>query len=248
MFARQIPWRIRGRLESRRVEFTTRPELRGTFGMVASTHWLASAAGMSVLERGGNAFDAAVAAGFALQVVEPHLNGPGGDMPAVLYDAKTDDVVVLCGQGPAPQAATIDAFRQRELDLIPGTGLLPAVVPGAFGGWLLMLERFGTWRLADVLEFAIGFADNGFPVIPSITRVIRQVEEVFRNEWPSSAEVFLPAPEPGTLFRSTGVARSYKRLVEEARGGTREQELARARDAWYRDRKSTRLNSSHLGI
>ncbi|MFL5982420.1 MAG: gamma-glutamyltransferase family protein [Gaiellaceae bacterium] len=202
--------------------------------MVASTHWLASAAGMAVLERGGNAFDAAAAAGFALQVVEPHLNGPGGDLPAILYDAKSDDVVVVCGQGTAPQAATIDAFRQRELTLIPGTGLLPAVVPGAFGGWLLMLERYGTWRLADVLEFAIGFADDGFPVIPSITRTIGQVEEVFRNEWPSSAEVFLPAPQPGTLFRSPGVARSYRRIVAEAGSGTRDEEIARARDAWYR--------------
>jgi gamma-glutamyltranspeptidase / glutathione hydrolase len=215
------------------VEFTTRPELRGTFGMVASTHWLASAAGMAVLERGGNAFDAAVAAGFALQVVEPHLNGPGGDVPAILYDAKGDEVVVLCGQGPAPQAATIDAFRERGIDLIPGTGLLPAVVPGAFGGWLLMLERFGTWRLADVLEFAIGFADDGFPVIPSITRVIGAVEDVFRKEWPSSAEVFLPAPQPGSLFRSPGVAATYKRLVVEAGDGTREQQIQRAREAWY---------------
>jgi len=215
------------------VEFTTRPELRGTFGMVASTHWLASAAGMAVLERGGNAFDAAAAAGFALQVVEPHLNGPGGDMPAILYAAESDEVVVVCGQGTAPQAATIDAFRARGVDLIPGTGLLPAVVPGAFDGWLLMLERFGTWRLADVLEFAIGFAEKGFPVIPSITRIIESVEAVFRNEWPSSAEVFLPAPQPGTLFRSPGVAATYKRIVEEAGGGTREQQIARARDAWY---------------
>jgi gamma-glutamyltranspeptidase / glutathione hydrolase len=201
--------------------------------MVASTHWLASAAGMAVLERGGNAFDAAAAAGFALQVVEPHLNGPGGDMPAILYDAKSDEVVVVCGQGPAPQAATIDAFRARGVDLIPGTGLLPAVVPGAFGGWLLIVERFGTWRVADVLEFAIGFAERGFPVIPSITRIIDSVEEVFRNEWPSSAEVFLPAPQPGTLFRSPGVAATYRRIVEEAGDGTREQQIARARDAWY---------------
>jgi len=215
------------------VEFTTRPELRGTFGMVASTHWLASAAGMAVLERGGNAFDAAAAAGFALQVVEPHLNGPGGDMPAILYAAESDEVVVVCGQGTAPQAATIDAFRARGVDLIPGTGLLPAVVPGAFDGWLLMLERFGTWRLADVLEFAIGFAEKGFPAIPSITRIIESVEAVFRKEWPSSAEVFLPAPQPGTLFRSPGVAATYKRIVEEAGGGTREQQIARARDAWY---------------
>ncbi|MFL5919028.1 MAG: gamma-glutamyltransferase family protein [Gaiellaceae bacterium] len=202
--------------------------------MVASTHWLASSAGMAVLERGGNAFDAAVAAGFALQVVEPHLNGPGGDLPAILYDATADEVIVLCGQGTAPRAATIDAFRERGVDLIPGTGLLPAVVPGAFGGWLLLLERYGTWRLEDVLEFAVGFAANGFPVIPSITRIIRQVEEVFRTEWPSSAKVFLPAPEPGTLFRSPGVAATYERIVAESRGGSREQEIGRARDAWYR--------------
>src|SRR4051812_13112572 len=201
--------------------------------MVASTHWLASAAGMAVLERGGNAFDAAVAAGFALQIVEPHLNGPGGDLPAIFYDAKSDDVHVLCGQGTAPQAATIDAFHDRGLTLIPGTGLLPAVVPGAFGGWLLLLERFGTWRLADVLEFAVGFADDGFPVIPSITRIIRQVEDVFRSEWPSSAEVFLPAPEPGTLFRSPGIAATYRRIVAEAGHGSREQEVERARGAWY---------------
>ncbi len=216
------------------MEFTTRPELRGTFGMVASTHWLASAAGMAVLERGGNAFDAAVAAGFTLQIVEPHLNGPGGDLPAILYDASDERVVVLCAQGTAPQSATIDAFRDRGVELIPGTGLLPAVVPGAFGGWLLLLERFGTWRIADVLEFAIGYAEDGFPVIPSISRIIGEVEQIFRDEWPTSAAVFLPVPEPGTLFRSPGVAATYKRIVEESSGGTRELEIARARDAWYR--------------
>jgi gamma-glutamyltranspeptidase/glutathione hydrolase len=202
--------------------------------MVASTHWLASAAGMAVLERGGNAFDAAVAAGFTLQVVEPHLNGPAGDLPALLYDAKAEEVVVLCGQGTAPRAATIDAFRELDLELIPGTGLLPAVVPGAFGGWLLMLERYGTWRLPDVLEFALGYAEHGFPVVPPITRIIGQVEEIFRNEWTSSADVFLPAPEPGTLFKSRGVAATYKRILDESRGGTREQEIERARDQWYR--------------
>ena len=87
--------------------FTTRPELRGTFGMVASTHWLASQAGMSVLERGGNAFDAACAAGFVLQVVEPHLNGPGGEVPAILFPVSHGEPVVLCGQGVAPAAATV---------------------------------------------------------------------------------------------------------------------------------------------
>src|SRR6188508_1008288 len=110
------------------MSFTTRPELRGTFGMVASTHWIASGVGMSVLERGGNAFDAAVAAGLVLQVVEPHLNGPGGDVPAIVYSAERDEVIVVCGQGPAPAAATIGHFAGLGLDLVPGDGPLAAVV------------------------------------------------------------------------------------------------------------------------
>src|SRR6202020_3324680 len=115
--------------------FTTRPELRGTFGMVASTHWLASGAGMRMLELGGNAFDAAVAAGFTLQVVEPHLNGPGGDVPVIGHDARRGETFVVCGQGTAPAAATVDAYAGLGLDLVPGSGLLAACVPGAFGGW-----------------------------------------------------------------------------------------------------------------
>src|SRR5881296_641295 len=108
-----------------RIMFTTRPELRGTFGMVASTHWLASAAGMAVLEQGGNAFDAAVAAGFTLQIVEPHLNGPGGDLPAIVWPASRGEPLVLCAQGVAPRAATIEHYRDElGLDLVPGTGPL----------------------------------------------------------------------------------------------------------------------------
>jgi gamma-glutamyltranspeptidase / glutathione hydrolase len=216
------------------VTFTTRPELRGTFGMVASTHWLASAAGMAVLERGGNAFDAAVATGLALQVVEPHLNGPGGDLPAIVYSAEHDDVRVLCAQGPAPQTATIDRFRELGIDLIPGTGFLPAVVPGAFDGWLLMLRDLGTMRFAEVAEYAIGFADHGFPVVPALSGTIASVEEMLRTEWPSSAEVFLPVPEPGTLLRNPAVAATYRRLVEQSSGGSRETEIERARAAWCR--------------
>src|SRR5271156_4025073 len=120
-------------------EFTTRPTLRGVFGMVSSTHWLASAAGMAVLERGGNAFDAAVAAGFVLQVVEPHLNGPGGEVPVIGHDTRRGETFGGCGQGPPPAAATVDAYAGLGLALVPGSGLLAACVPGAFGGWLLLL-------------------------------------------------------------------------------------------------------------
>jgi gamma-glutamyltranspeptidase/glutathione hydrolase len=212
--------------------FTTRPELRGTFGAVASTHWLASAAGMAVLERGGNAFDAAVAAGFTLQVVEPHLNGPGGDLPAVFWAVEEGEPLVLCAQGVSPAAATIEAFQAQGHSHVPGTGVLAACVPGAVGGWLLLLERFGTWRLEDVLEFAIEYADGGYPIVAGITATIERTERLLR-EWPASAELYLPAPRPGTTFRHPALAATWRRLLDEARGGSREQEIERARRVYY---------------
>jgi len=216
--------------------FTTRPELRGTFGMVASTHWLASAAGMAVLERGGNAFDAAVATGFTLQVVEPHLNGPGGDLPAILWPAGGEPAV-LCAQGCAPRAATIARYRDElGLELVPGTGPLAAVVPGAFGGWLAMLRDHGTFALRDVLEFAIGYAERGYPLIPQIAGAIGNVESLFRDEWTTSAAVYLPVPEPGALQRNPALAATYRRIVEEAEAHSadREEQIEAAHDAWYR--------------
>ncbi len=143
----------------------TRPELLGSFGMVASTHWLASASGMSVLEQGGNAFDAAVAAGFVMQIVEPHLSGPGGDLVALAWTGGAPHVV--CGQGVSPAAATLEHFSDLGLALVPGSGPLAATVPGAFGGWTTMLERWGTWELADVLAYALHYAESGFPLLAS---------------------------------------------------------------------------------
>ncbi|HVJ55625.1 MAG TPA: gamma-glutamyltransferase family protein [Aliidongia sp.] len=217
--------------------FTTRPEIRGTFGVVSSTHWLASGAGMSVLERGGNAFDAAVAAGFTLQIVEPHLNGPLGEVPILLWDGKAGQAQSICGQGVAPQAATIEAFAGLGVDLIPGSGLLPACVPGAFDAWMTMLRDHGTWRVRDVLEFAINYAANGHPMVERIVKTIGTVRELFETEWRSSAAVYLPkgeAPVPGMLFRNPALAGFYKRLVEEAEagGGDREAEIERARKVW----------------
>jgi gamma-glutamyltranspeptidase/glutathione hydrolase len=214
------------------MSFTTRPELRGSFGAVASTHWLASASGMAVLERGGNAFDAACAAGLVLQVVEPHLNGPGGDLPAVFWSAERGEPLVLCAQGVSPAAATIERYRSLGHELVPGTGLLAACVPGSFGGWLLLLEQFGTWRLADVLEFAIGYAANGYSVVPGITFTIERAEPLL-SSWPGSAELYLPAPRPGTTFRNPQLAATWGRLLNESRGGSREAEIERARQVYY---------------
>ncbi|HEY8722601.1 MAG TPA: gamma-glutamyltransferase family protein [Gaiellaceae bacterium] len=232
------------------MSFTTRPELRGTFGAVASTHWLASSSGMAVLERGGNAFDAACAAGFVLQVVEPHLNGPGGDLPAVFWSAERGEPLVLCAQGVSPQAATIERYRSLGHELVPGTGLLAACVPGSFGGWLLLLEQFGTWRLEDVLAFAIGYAEDGYPVVPGIPMVIERVEDLLR-EWPGSAALYLPAPAPGSTFRNPQLAATWRRLLDESRGGSREQELERARQVYYEGfvaEEIDRFSGEHDGL
>jgi gamma-glutamyltranspeptidase/glutathione hydrolase len=216
--------------------FITRPELTGDVGMVASTHWLASAAGMSVLERGGNAFDAAVTAGFVLQVVEPHLNGPGGEVPVLAWSERDARVSVVCGQGVAPAAATLP--RLGSLGLMPGTGLLPATVPGAFGGWLELLARWGTWTVRDVLEPAIGYAERGFPLVPAIPDTIGTVARMFRQDWPTSAARWLPGgqvPAVGSRFTSTGLAATYRRIVAEAEaaGTGREAQIEAARRAWY---------------
>src|SRR6266705_1894516 len=183
--------------------FTTRPEIEGTFGVVTSTHWIATAVGMAALEKGGNAFDAAVATAFSLQVLEPHLNGPGGDVPVILYDVKRKRPEVICGQGPAPAAATIAHFRALGLDMIPGTGLLAACVPGTFDSWMMLLRDYGSMPLAEVLAPAIAYAGEGYPLVERASATIAAVEKLFRQHWPTSAAVYLPdgnVPEPGTLF------------------------------------------------
>jgi gamma-glutamyltranspeptidase/glutathione hydrolase len=219
--------------------FTTRPEIRGTFGVVATTHWIASAVGMSVLEKGGNAFDAAVAVGLTLQVVEPHLNGPLGEAPILVWNQKNRRAEMICGQGVAPAAATIDAYKKLDLELIPGTGLLAATVPGAFDAWARLARDYGTMPLAELIEPALGYAENGYPLVPRIRDTIATVAELFNKEWKTSAAVYLPdgnLPVPGRLFRNPALAATYRRVLDEAEagGGGREARIDRARGAWYR--------------
>jgi gamma-glutamyltranspeptidase / glutathione hydrolase len=217
---------------------TTRPELLGSFGMVASTHWIASAVGMSILERGGNAFDAAVATGLTLQVVEPHLNGPAGEVPILTYEAATDEVRVLAGQGPAPSAASIDRFDELGLDRVPGTGLLAACVPAAFDAWMrLALER-GKLELRTLMEPAIGYARTGAPVVPKMAATLGGVEQLFREDWPTSAALWLRdgLPRAGGWFTNPTLAATYARILAEAEaaGTTRDGRIQAARDAFYR--------------
>jgi len=217
--------------------FTTRPEIEGTFGVVASTHWIATAVGMATLEKGGNAFDAAVATAFILQVVEPHLNGPGGDVPVILYDVRHGKPEVVCGQGPAPAGATIAHYRAEGLDLVPGTGLLAACVPGTFETWMLLLRDYGTMSLADVLAPAIDYAHNGHPLAERASATVATVAGLFREHWPTSAATYLPngdVPLPGTLFTNKTLAATYLRMVKEAESAGRDRvaQIERARKIW----------------
>jgi gamma-glutamyltranspeptidase/glutathione hydrolase len=220
--------------------FTTRPEIDGTFGVCTTTHWIATAVGMSILEKGGNAFDAGIAAAFTLQVVEPHLCGPGGDVPVIVYDTRKGKPEVVCGQGPAPAGATIDYYRDKlGLDIIPGTGLLAACIPGTFETYMLILRDYGTMRLRDILEPSLGYAMHGHPIVERACATIATVKDLFTRDWPTSAAVYLPGgniPAAGSLFRNPRHAETYQRILKEAEagGGSREAEIERARSAWSR--------------
>ena len=209
-------------------------ETFGTFGAVASTHWLATSTAMSVLERGGNAFDAAVAGAFVLVVAEPDQNGLGGEVP-ILVRTTDGRVRVICGQGPAPAAATRDTFARLGLDLIPGSGILPACVPGSFDAWMLLARDYGTWTVADLLAYAIGYARQGVPVSAGLAKRIAGVAEQLRDKWPTSAEVYLAGglPREGQLLRNEALATLLERIVREAEtAGARTAQIEAARRAW----------------
>ncbi|WP_411698859.1 gamma-glutamyltransferase family protein [Conyzicola sp.] len=208
--------------------------------MTATTHWIATATGQAVLERGGNAFDAATAAAFVLHVVEPHLNGPGGDMTGVFVTADApSEPIVLMGQGPAPSAATPEHFAAEGLDLIPGAGALAAAVPGAVDAWLLLLRDHGTWELESVLTFAIDYARSGHPLLERVSLTIGSVADLFTVHWPTSRERWMPngrVPAAGEVVTNEAHATTLDRLVEAGDAlpaeSSREQRIDAARAAW----------------
>jgi gamma-glutamyltranspeptidase/glutathione hydrolase len=215
----------------------TRPEIQGWHGVASATYAAASQAAMRMLELGGNAFDGAVAGGFVLQAVAPHLNGPAGDVAILFHDAEEDESLAVCGQGPTPRAATIDAFRDLGLDAVPGTGLLPAVVPGAFDAWLALLAEKGTLSLETVMEPALVLWRRGVPVDARLNATLEAAEPMFRRYWPTSRTVFLPSgavPRVGDLLRNPVAAETVERIlsVAAAAGSDRVARIEAARRAW----------------
>jgi gamma-glutamyltranspeptidase/glutathione hydrolase len=201
---------------------TTRPTVRGFGGAVAAGHHLAAQIGAQTLASGGNAADAACAMGFALWVLEPTQNGPGGEVPILVRDARRDRVFVISGQGPAPAAATIERVRAEGFDLLPPDGLVSACVPGALDAWCRLLEELGTRRLADVIAPARALAERGFPMYAFLRDLIELVATRFERSWPTSAAIYLPVRAVGERQTNPPLARWLAELgeAERAAGGS----------------------------
>jgi len=220
--------------------------IRGLHGCVSSSHYLATVAGFEIMLAGGNAVDAAIATGLALHVVEPHMNGIGGECPVILHSAESGNTYAISGQGTAPKAATVDYFRKEKIDIIPGDGFLPATVPASFDVWITCLGRFGTMTLGQVIQPASRLAERGFPVYPTLHHAIRQNSERFLSEWPTTAEIFLPAgrvPEIGQVLKQEQLARTFRALAEAEAlsGGDRARGLQAARDLFYKGMLARRI-------
>ena len=216
-----------------------RPLIMATRGVVSAGHYLAAEAGLHVLRSGGNAMDAAAAVGFALNVLQPHQNGLGGEVPVLVYSARDKQVYAVSGHGVAPAGATLGAFRELGVqEAIPGDGFLGALVPCVPDTWITVLERFGTMSLAQVLTPALELAEEGFPVANSLHGAIAGNEGRMRTQWPSSAAVFMPGGRPpaaGTVWRQPDLASTFRKLIEaEAPRRGRENGLEAARERFYR--------------
>jgi gamma-glutamyltranspeptidase/glutathione hydrolase len=219
---------------------STRPVIRGRSFMVACGHYLAAMAGTRMFALGGNAFDAGIAMVFAQSVLEYQSYGFGGEVPILIYSAREGRPVAINGNTRAPRAATMEWFRGRGLELIPGDGFLPAGVCAVPDALITVLDRYGRLTLEQALGPALELAANGFPMYEGMRRSIVQHESRFRADWPSSAALFLPGgqiPSLGDTWRNPDLARTFQRLIDAeraARGRGRHEALKAARDVFYR--------------
>jgi gamma-glutamyltranspeptidase/glutathione hydrolase len=216
-----------------------RAEVIASQGMIATGHPLASAAGLRVLMAGGNAIDAAVAAAGVLGVVQPMMSGLGADSFILLWDAAGRTLHALNGSGAAPHAATAEWFISRGYEKMPLRGMLSVSVPGAVDAMVTVLERWGSGRftLADLLEPAIAYADEGVPVAPKVAFWIDQTAPVLAN-FPSSAKVFLPGGRPpaaGEILKQTDLAQSLRAVASGGREEFYQGQIARRIAAYMRD-------------
>ncbi|HXG94729.1 MAG TPA: gamma-glutamyltransferase [Blastocatellia bacterium] len=204
--------------------------VRAEHGMVASSQPLASQVGLEILKRGGNAVDASIAMAAMLNVTEPMMTGIGGDAFMLVYWSKTKELKALNASGRAPRALTLDYFKKRGIKQMPITGMEPITVPGAFDGWVTLLEKYGTMKLSDLLQPAIEYAENGFPVMEKAAADwAAEVDKLKKT--PAAAANYLidgRAPRAGEVFRQKNLARTFRVLARGGRDAFYKGEIARA--------------------
>ena len=221
-------------------EFTTRPTIMGTRGVVTSGHYLATAAGFRIMDQGGNAIDAAAAMCFCLNLLEPQSNGVGGEVPTLIYSAKERRAFAVSGMGWSPKNFTIEWCRQNGVDLIPGDGYLPATVPGVVGAWAAAVSRFGTMSFSQILQPVIELAENGYPVYQRMHDRLQQFSERFLSLYPTTAAIYLPdgrVPEVGQIIRNPDFGKSMRIMCDAedaAKSQGRVAGIEAARDAFYK--------------
>jgi gamma-glutamyltranspeptidase/glutathione hydrolase len=219
--------------------FTTRPVILGTRGVVTSGHYLATQAGLRILQQGGNAIDSAAAMCIALNLLEPQNNGIGGEAPTLIYSAAERKAFAISGQGWSPQALTVEWCKANSIDLIPGDGYLPACVPATLDTWALALARFGTLSFAQVLQPVIELAEDGFPIYEGLHVHLKNNTTKYTELYPSTGEIYLPsgaAPQTGDVWRNPDFAAMLKHLVQaeaNAKGQGRVKGIEAARNAFY---------------
>jgi gamma-glutamyltranspeptidase/glutathione hydrolase len=203
---------------------------RANQGMVATSQPLASQVGLEILKRGGNAVDAAIAVAAMLNVTEPNMTGIGGDCFAMIYTAKSKKLDALNASGRCPKALTLDHFVAKKITQMPLSGMETITVPGAFDGWLTLLEKYGTMKLADLMAPAISYAENGFPVMEKISADWEPEVGKLKQD-PAAAATYLVdggAAKPGTIFAQKNLAKTFRTLVKGGRDAYYRGEIARA--------------------
>src|SRR5438309_11102786 len=228
-----------GESENQSAARTMRPIVRGQHFAVASMKAEATRAAERILEKGGNAFDAIVAGQAVLGIVDAAMNGVGSDAVLLVYDAKTKKVYSINAEGTAPHLATIEWYKEHNGGKLPiNDSLLSGTVPGCVDAWYILLDRWGTMSLAQVLSEAIDLGANGFPVGDSLARALATSQKL--RKYPTSMKVYLPnnrAPQAGEIFRNPDLAQTLKRLVEaekQSKSKGRHQALKAARDRFYK--------------
>jgi gamma-glutamyltranspeptidase/glutathione hydrolase len=219
----------------------------GTRGVVASGHYLATAAGFRIMDQGGNAVDAAAAMSFCLNLLEPQSNGIGGEVPTLIYSAGENKAFAISGMGWSPQALTLDWCRQHGIDLIPGDGYLPACVPAVVGTWATALARFGTMSFSQVLAPAIELAENGFPVYDRLHASLAANQGKFTRLYPTTGELYYPGghvPQVGDVVRNpdwANVLRTMCRAEASTSHKGRVTGIEAACDAFYKGEIAGRI-------